>query len=51
MNGLLGRLAVDIGTGIVVRASTFVDGGLAEVTEWRELRLDPARPTSLFAPP
>ncbi|MCZ2815470.1 hypothetical protein [Modestobacter sp. VKM Ac-2984] len=44
------RLAVDVGTGIIVRASKFVDGELAEVTEWRELRLDPALPTSLFDP-
>ncbi|MCZ2806898.1 hypothetical protein O2W18_17460 [Modestobacter sp. VKM Ac-2983] len=44
------RLAVDVGTGIIVRASKFVDGDLAEVTEWLELRLDPVLPTSLFAP-
>ncbi|MBY3553646.1 hypothetical protein HGI15_09565 [Modestobacter lapidis] len=38
------RLAIDLGTGIIVRASKCVGGELAEVTEWRELRLDPALP-------
>jgi hypothetical protein len=44
------RLSVDAETGVIVRASKFVDGELAEVTEWQELRLDPGLPASLFAP-
>lgn len=43
------RLAVDASTGVIVRASKFVDGELAEVTEWRELRLGPELAASLFA--
>jgi hypothetical protein len=44
------RLAVDASTGVIVRASKFVDGELAEITEWQELHLDPVLPASLFAP-
>jgi hypothetical protein len=44
------RLAIDVSTGIIVRASKFVDGALAEVTEWQELRLELALSASLFAP-
>jgi hypothetical protein len=44
------RLAVDAATGVLVRASKFVDGQLSEITEWQQLQLDPQLPESLFAP-
>jgi hypothetical protein len=44
------RIAVDAITGVILRASKFVDGELAEVNEWQELQLDPPLSPSLFAP-
>jgi len=43
------RLAVDADSGVIVRADKFVDGELAEVSEWQALELDPALPAELFA--
>lgn len=43
-------LAIDVASGLMLRATKFVDGDPAETHEWVELTLDASLPDALFAP-